>query len=150
MLGSYGSSQTGDSGLTISRSVSLCNFLLSPCLLNLFVRYYILIMRREDSKVKQIEHRSWLVVTDKSNIEYFHGHSHVTNQSVPVKTGGKLADTSNIPHSITFLKWSRRNTLLLHTRGPVCDPCGGQNSDPGFRLSISGDPSKSQPKHHHS
>lgn len=27
MLGSYGGSQTGDSGLTVSRSVSPCNFL---------------------------------------------------------------------------------------------------------------------------
>lgn len=61
MLGSYGSSQTGDSGLTIPCWILTCDFsegriLLFSRLLNLFVKYYILIMRDlkgSVSKVKQ-------------------------------------------------------------------------------------------------
>lgn len=54
MLGSYGSSQTGDSGLTVSRFAIFYFredlFLLSSFPLNLFVRYFILIMRRDGLK----------------------------------------------------------------------------------------------------
>lgn len=54
MLGSYGSSQTGDSGLMVSRFAIFYFredlFLLSSFPLNLFVRYFILIMRRDGLK----------------------------------------------------------------------------------------------------